>query len=98
MSRIILKPLRSRKQLRKISFKDVVSAGFTDDLEQFFTISFSRAKLIIGVSIPTKATDTPKIRRQKPTMKFYIILDCPAIKIERMGLFYEKSEQHKTCF
>lgn len=40
MSRIILKPLRSRKQLRKISFKDVISAGFTDDTEQFFTISF----------------------------------------------------------
>lgn len=40
MSRIILKPLRSKKQLRKISFKDVVSAGFTDDTEQFFTISF----------------------------------------------------------
>lgn len=35
MSRIILKPLRSKKQLRKVSFKDVVSAGFTDDTEQF---------------------------------------------------------------
>lgn len=41
MGRIILKPLRSKKQLRKISFKDVVSAGFTDDTEQFFTISFN---------------------------------------------------------
>ena len=40
MSKIILKPLKSRKQLRKISFKDVISAGFTDDTEQFFTISF----------------------------------------------------------
>ena len=40
MSKIILKPLKSRKQLRKISFKDVISAGFTDDIEQFFTISF----------------------------------------------------------
>ena len=41
MSRIILKPLRSKKQLRKVSFKDAVSAGFTDDTEQFFTISFN---------------------------------------------------------
>ena len=40
MSKIILKPLRSRKQLRKISFKDVTSAGFTDDNEQFFTVTF----------------------------------------------------------
>lgn len=40
MGRIILKPLRSKKQLRKISFRDVISAGFTDDTEQFFTISF----------------------------------------------------------
>lgn len=40
MSKIILKPLKSKKQLRKISFKDVVFAGFTDDNEQFFTISF----------------------------------------------------------
>ena len=41
MSRIILKPLRSKKQLRKVSFKDVVSAGFTDDTEQFFFIFFN---------------------------------------------------------
>ncbi|MCM1223381.1 MAG: hypothetical protein NC548_53930 [Lachnospiraceae bacterium] len=40
MSKIILKPLRSRKQLRKVSFKDVISAGHTDDAERFFTISF----------------------------------------------------------
>ena len=40
MSKIILKPLRSKKQLRKISFKNVVSAGFTDDNEQFFTVTF----------------------------------------------------------
>ena len=40
MSKIILRPLRSRKQMRKISFKDVMSAGFTDDNEQFFTITF----------------------------------------------------------
>lgn len=38
--KIILKPLRSKKQLRNISFKEVTSAGFTDDGEQFFTISF----------------------------------------------------------
>ena len=41
MSRIILKPLRSKKQLRKIAFKDVVSAGFTDDSEKYFTITFN---------------------------------------------------------
>ena len=41
MSKIILKPLRSRKQLRNVSFKDVESAGFTDEDEQFFTISFN---------------------------------------------------------
>ena len=58
MSKIILKPLRGRKQLRKISFKDVVSAGFTDDLEQFFTISFSvgdGAKQDLTVAFETRS-------------------------------------------
>ena len=40
MSKIILKPLKSKKQLRTISFQNVVSAGFVDENEQFFTISF----------------------------------------------------------
>lgn len=40
MSRIILKPLKSKKQLRRISFKKVISAGFVDESEQFFTVSF----------------------------------------------------------
>lgn len=58
MRKIILKPLRSRKQLRKISFKDVVSAGFTDDSEQFFTISFSvggGAKQDLTVAFETRS-------------------------------------------
>lgn len=41
MSRIVLKPLRSKKQLRRISFKDVISAGFTDDTDRIFTITFN---------------------------------------------------------
>lgn len=40
MSRVILKPLKNRRQLREISFKNVVSGGFTDEDEKFFTISF----------------------------------------------------------
>lgn len=40
MGKIILKPLKSKKQLRTISFQNVVSAGFVDENEQFFTISF----------------------------------------------------------
>ncbi|MGN0496198.1 MAG: hypothetical protein ACI4GW_08220 [Lachnospiraceae bacterium] len=38
MKRIVLKPLKSRKQLKNI--KDVISAGFTDDSEKYFTITF----------------------------------------------------------
>lgn len=41
MNRIVLKPLKSRKQLRKIAFKGVVAAGFTDDSEKYFTITFN---------------------------------------------------------
>lgn len=40
MKKIILKPLKSRKQLRNISFKNVLSAGHTDDSETYFTITF----------------------------------------------------------
>ena len=41
MSRVLLRPIKSRKQLRKIAFKDVISAGFTDDSEKFFVITFN---------------------------------------------------------
>lgn len=40
MKKIILKPLKSRKQLRAVSFKNVLSAGHTDDAETYFTITF----------------------------------------------------------
>lgn len=40
MRKIVLKPLKSKKQLRTISFKEVTSAGFTDENEEFFTICF----------------------------------------------------------
>lgn len=38
--RIVLKQLKSKKQLRKVSFRKVVSAGFTSDDERYFTITF----------------------------------------------------------
>lgn len=41
MKRILLKPLKSRKQLRKISFQKVLSAGFTDESEKYFTVTFN---------------------------------------------------------
>ena len=41
MQKIILKPLKSKKQLRNISSKKVVAAGFTDDKEQFFSMTFA---------------------------------------------------------
>ena len=41
MNRIVMKPLRSKKQLRKIAFNDVISAGFTSDDEKYFTITFN---------------------------------------------------------
>lgn len=61
MSRVLLKPLKSRKQLRKIAFKDVISAGFTDDSEKYFTITFdtkagTKQDLIISFE-----TRTPRV-------------------------------------
>ena len=44
MSKIILKPLKSKKQLRTVSFQNVIFAGFVDENEQFFTISFDVGK------------------------------------------------------
>lgn len=37
---IFLKPIKSRKQLRNIQFQNVLHAGFTDDSEEFFEITF----------------------------------------------------------
>lgn len=61
MSKIILKPLKSKKQLRTISFKNVISAGFVDENEQFFTIGFdlgSGKKEDVTISFETRS---PKI-------------------------------------
>lgn len=40
-TRIYLEALKSKKQLRKISFADVVRGGFTDEEEKFFTLTFN---------------------------------------------------------
>lgn len=61
MSRVLLKPLKSRKQLRKIAFKDVVSAGFTSDDEKYFTITFSTengTKVDLSVVFETRTPRT----------------------------------------
>lgn len=42
MAKVYLHELKSKKQLRKIDCKPVVSAGFTDDQEKEFTITFDR--------------------------------------------------------
>lgn len=61
MSRIVMKPLRSKKQLRKIAFKDVVASGFTDDTERFFVITFDAEngeKIDLSVVFETR---TPRV-------------------------------------
>ena len=61
MNRIVMKPLRSKKQLRKIAFKDVISAGFTDDSEKFFVITFNTengTKVDLSVVFETR---TPRV-------------------------------------
>ena len=61
MSRIVMKPLRSKKQLRKIAFKDVISAGFTSDDEKYFTIIFDTkagTKQDLTISFETR---TPRV-------------------------------------
>lgn len=61
MSRVLLKPLKSRKQLRKIAFKDVVSAGFTSDDEKYFTFTFNienGTKQDLTISFETR---TPRV-------------------------------------
>lgn len=61
MNRIVMKPLRSKKQLRKIAFKDVISAGFTDDGEKFFVITFNTengTKVDLSVVFETRTPRT----------------------------------------
>ncbi len=61
MNRIVMKPLKSRKQLRKIAFKDAISAGFTDDSEKFFVITFNTengTKVDLSVVFETR---TPRV-------------------------------------
>ena len=61
MNRIVMKPLRSKKQLRKIAFKDVEAAGFTDDSEKFFVITFNTengTKVDLSVVFETR---TPRV-------------------------------------
>lgn len=61
MSRVLLRPIKSRKQLRKIAFKDVISAGFTDDSEKYFTITFNTengTKVDLSVVFETR---TPRV-------------------------------------
>lgn len=40
MIKVVLKQLRSRKQLREIECQKVVSASFEDEKEKYFTITF----------------------------------------------------------
>ncbi|MGN0340153.1 MAG: hypothetical protein ACI4D0_06615 [Lachnospira sp.] len=57
MNRIVLKPLKSRKQLRKIAFKDVLAAGFTSEDEKYFTITFctdNGTKVDLTISFETR--------------------------------------------
>lgn len=61
MSRIMLKPLRSKKQLRKIAFKDVISAGYTDDSEKYFTITFNTENGIKQDLTISFETRTPRV-------------------------------------
>lgn len=61
MNRIVMKPLRSKKQLRKIAFKDVEEAGFTSDDEKYFTITFNTengTKVDLSVVFETRTPRT----------------------------------------
>ena len=61
MSRVLLKPIKSRKQLRKIAFEDVISAGFTSDDEKYFSITFDTkagTKQDLTISFETR---TPRV-------------------------------------
>lgn len=61
MNRIVMKPIRSKKQLRKVAFKDVISAGFTSDDEKYFTITFDTkagTKQDLTISFETR---TPRV-------------------------------------
>ena len=61
MNRIVMKPLRSKKQLRKIAFKDGEAAGFTDDSEKFFVITFNTengTKVDLSVVFETRTPRT----------------------------------------
>ncbi len=60
-TKIFLKPLKNKKQLRKISFKDVISAGFIDDTERFFTISFDAGNGVRQDLMVTFETRSPRV-------------------------------------
>lgn len=60
-TKILLKPLRSKKQLRKISFAEVIRGGFTDDEERFFTLTFdvgNEKKVDLSILFETR---TPRV-------------------------------------
>lgn len=61
MKRVLLKPVKSRKQLRKISFQKVLSAGFVDEDEKYFIITFATGngtKQDLSIAFETR---TPRI-------------------------------------
>lgn len=60
-TKILLKPLKSKKQLRKISFADVVRGGFTDETEKYFTLTFDAGngrKVDLSILFETR---TPRV-------------------------------------
>lgn len=60
-TKILLKPLKSKRQLKKISFADVIRGGFTDEDERFFTLTFdigNGKKVDLSILFETR---TPKV-------------------------------------
>lgn len=58
MQRVILKGLRSKKQLKEIANKEVLCAGFADDEEKNFEITFDCGegkKIDLLVSFETRS-------------------------------------------
>lgn len=61
MRKILLKALRSRRQLDKLDLRRLVSAGFTDDGKKYFTFTFDASngmKQDLTISFETR---TPRI-------------------------------------
>lgn len=69
MTRVFLNTLKSKKQLRNLSHQKIIHAGFGDDKERFFEISFETESGNMQDLTISFESRTPKIYVSDPYTK-----------------------------